>query len=303
MDEGAPGLSEIMRHFTLDVPWILALAGAAGLYLYAFRKSRASGRQNKHPMWRLSLYMTGLFCMAIAVLSPLEYYGNQVLWINFLGFLVIIMIAAPLILLGSPLTLAFRVSGPLASRRLRAFYRSTPMRLLTFPVVSGLLFAVVTYIWQFSGWLELASENWLVRDVQQATLLLVSFIFWLPALASDPLRWRMPHPLRVLYVLVEMVHKSLFGAMFLSMSRPFHKDLAANLPAWAPSPMMDQRIALLILWVGGNLIFLLALVGLLAGWVNYEHRNDRRVDRRIAAANEARRKRQEALDKVFTRSV
>ncbi|MCC7366185.1 MAG: cytochrome c oxidase assembly protein [Dehalococcoidia bacterium] len=301
MDGDAPGFAEIMRHFSWDLPWLAGFALASVLYVRGYRAAGRAG--HPHPAWRLAAFHAGLAVALLSVLSPLEHYGNEVLWINFLGFLTLTMIAAPLILLGSPLTLAFRASGPRGRPRLRAFYRSRPLAAVTFPVASGLGFAVVTYVWQFTALTNVASQHVLVRDLQQVTLLLVSLAFWLPALAADPLRWRMPYPLRGLYVLVEMTHKSLFGGMFLATSSPFHRDFAARAPAWAPSAMMDQRMAILILWIGGNLIFLAVLIGLVNGWLRYERRHQQRVDRRLALEREAERRRRAALDKVFEKTV
>ncbi len=113
----------------------------------------------------------------------------------------------------------------------------------------------------------------------------------------------MPYPLRSLYVFVEMTHKGLFGGMFLSMTTAMHSDFAAGAPGWAPNALTDQRISILILWIGGNMIFLVALIGLVLKWVAYERRNQHRTDRRLALQREAARKRRAALDQVFTRGV
>ncbi|MCC6323038.1 MAG: cytochrome c oxidase assembly protein [Phycisphaerales bacterium] len=301
MEGDTPGFTEVVGHFAWDLPWLAVFALASLLYVRGYVAARRAG--TPHPRWKLIAFHGGLVATFVAVLSPLEHYGNQVLWVNFAGFLVLTMIAAPLLLAGSPLTLAFRASGPRGRRWLRASYRSWPLRWLTFPVASGLGFAVVTYVWQFTSLMDLASRNVFVRDVQLATLLLVSLCFWLPALAMDPLRWRMPYPLRALYVLVEMVHKGLFGGMFLSMSTPFHPDFAARAPGWAPGPMMDQRMGILVLWIGGNLIFLAVLIGLVSGWMAYERRNQTRVDRRLRLAREAEQRRRAALEQVFQKTV
>ena len=160
---------------------------------------------------------------------------------------------------------------------------------------------MVTYAWQFTGLTEEAAANVFVRDAQQLSLLAVSLLFWWPALCADPVAWRMNHPLRVLYVAVEMTHKGLFGGMFLSLNTPVHETLAANLPAWAPSAMMDQRLAILVLWVGGSLVFLVALAAIAVSWVRYEARQSARVDRRLDALREARRQRARALGSVAER--
>jgi putative copper resistance protein D len=254
-------------------------------------------------VWRLVAYQLGILAVAVSVVSPLEYYGNEVLWINFVGFLVLTMMAPPLIILGQPLTLAFRVSGPTGRRRLRAAYRSVPMTMLTFPVVSWLGFAALTYIWQFSSWTDIAAHNDVVRDLQQSTLLVMSLAFWLVAVASDPMRWRVPYQMRALYVFVEMTHKGLFGGMFLSATSPFHPRFAAGLPAWGPSPMLDQHMAIMVLWIGGNMIFLVCLISIVVAWLRFEARNAQRTDWRLAKAREAQERRRAALEKVFEKTV
>ncbi len=301
MSENAPGFAEVMAQFAFDAPWYGLLLLAAAFYAVAWVRVR-SERPRVPPGWgRLAAFMLGLALIFVATQSPLEHYGNQLLWVDFGGMLLLTMIAPPLLLLGSPLTLAFRASGPRGRARLRRFYRGRTMRIVAMPIASWLIFAVVTYAWQFTGLTEEAAANVFVRDAQQLSLLAVSLLFWWPALCADPVAWRMNHPLRVLYVAVEMTHKGLFGGMFLSLNTPVHETLAANLPAWAPSAMMDQRLAILVLWVGGSLVFLVALAAIAVSWVRYEGRQSARVDRRLDALREARRQRARALGSVAER--
>lgn len=151
MTEEGPNLAEALSHFPLDFAWLAVLGLASGLYVRAFRRVPRGAAQPGHPTWKLLAFHGGLFTVALAVSSPIEYYGNALLWMNFLGFLILTMVAAPLILLGSPLTLAFRVAGPAGRSRLRRLYRGRLLTVATFPVVSWLAFAVVTYAWQFTS--------------------------------------------------------------------------------------------------------------------------------------------------------
>ena len=303
MIELAPSISEILRHFSPDLPWLLALGGISLAYLLAVRRAKAHTSGKSHANWRSGCFIAGIALVGVAVLSPVEHYGNILLWVDFTGFLILTMIAAPLILLGSPLTLAFRVSNKLWRERLRRGYRNPVLALVSFPAVTWLLFAVVTYVWQFSGLADDAAKNVFLRDFQQFTLLAVALLFWQPVICADPQRWRLPYTLRAFYVFVEMTHKGLFGGMFLSMNHPMHHYFAARLPARGPGPMTDQRISILILWIGGNLIFVLALVCLVAGWVRYEQRATRRTDRRLEKERIAVKAKRLATEQVFRRGI
>lgn len=300
--EKPAGLVDIMAATSVSPFWLVFVFGMAAAYLYAATRPAARRGRRPHSGKSTLAFSLGLVALWIGVQSPLEHYGNTFVWANFAAFLMVTMVAAPLLVAGSPLTLAFRVASPIRRRQLRWLYRRSPLSWLVHPVFAWLLFAVVTYLWQFSALTELAAESGLVRTIQMLTLLGVGVAFWTPALCADPVRWRMAFPLRGLYVLLEMVHKGLFGGMFLSMQTPFHDRFAEGLPVWGPSALDDQRIGILILWVGGNVIFVAVLAAIAVSWVRYDARLSKRVDRRIARANAARRRRRAALEQVFQKN-
>ena len=67
--------------------------------------------------------------------------------------------------------------------------------------------------------------------------------------------------------------------------------------------MTDQRTAILILWIGGNLLFMVALVSILAGWLAYERRVAHRADWRQRVRREREASRKLALEQVFRRPI
>lgn len=285
-------------------PVLFALVLILGwAYWRAYRRARDDGRRRRVSPWRARAFALGLAVLAVAFLSPLDWLGTRLLSANFAGMFLVTMVAPPLMQLGQPLTLLFRAADPESRRRLRRAYRGRVATILTFPVAAWLLFAVVTYLWQFSSLTEWAVRWPAVRTLQHLSLFFVAWLFWWPALCSDPVRWRMGYTLRIFYVLVEMTHKGLFGGMFLAAQTPFHEEIAAKLPSWAPDPMVDQRLAILILWVGGSLVFFAAIVGIARHWVLYDARYSRRLDRRLAKQREAERRRRAALEQIFRRPV
>ncbi len=134
--ESAPSFGEVVRQWVADPFWIVLLVAMAGAYGLAFRKSRQG--KFRHPSSRLALFMAGIAVAAIATVSPVAHYSDRLLWVDFTGFLMLTMIAPPLMLLGAPVTLGFRISGPKRRRMLRRMYRS---RLITVAHVSGCFMA------------------------------------------------------------------------------------------------------------------------------------------------------------------
>src|SRR5690606_10310257 len=111
-------MREIPEWLVFGLPWAVLITVAGAWYTVALKRATTP-----HPRRKVVAFYLGLLLTGVATLSPLEHYGNQALWIAFVGFLVLTMVAAPLLVLGSPLTLAFRASGPAWRKKLRAGYR------------------------------------------------------------------------------------------------------------------------------------------------------------------------------------
>lgn len=296
---GAPWL-EAWRFDPVVAGVLLVLGGG---YAWGWQRASRVALRRRVGTWRAVAFATGVATLAIAWLSPLHGLDRQLLAASFGSMFLVSMVAPPLLLLGRPLTVAFIVGSPSVRRRLRAVVRSRPARWLTFPVTTWLLFAGVTYAWQFSSLAERAMRSEPVWLAQQSTLLAVGLLFWWPALCSDPPPWRMGYALRAFYVLVEMTHKALFGGMFLAAQQPFHPGVVARYPTWAPEAMVDQRLAILLVWVGGSLVFLAAAAGVVRQWVAFDARYSRRLDARLARERAAEERRRAALERVFQRPL
>jgi len=61
------------------------------------------------------------------------------------------------------------------------------------------------------------------------------------------------------------------------------------------SPLEDQQIAGGIMWLGGDILFLVALGAILAGWMRHEQRGAVAADRRVDAERAAIREREARL--------
>lgn len=276
----------------VQVPLILtALA-----YLYAATKVSAAHPRNPWPRSRLAAFLAGLAAIEIALESGIAAYDTTLFSIHMVQHVLLMMVAAPLLLLGSPITLLMR----LASHRQRVRWilpvlHSRFIRVLSFPVVSWLIFAAVMWGSHFSQLFELSLEDPLVHDLEHLLFLASALLFWWPAIGLDPAPWRLPHPLRVLYVFLQMPQNTFLALAIFSSSVPLYSHYATLVRSWGPTVLDDQQIAGAVMWIAGDMTFLVMVLALVYGWMRDEERQGDRLDARADAQRSEIRRREARL--------
>lgn len=283
-----PQLPGILLQWRFEPLAIGGLALAAAAYLWAARRVRQAHSAHPHPGRRRWFFIAGLATLVLALASPIEAYEGQLFSVHMVQHMLIELVAAPLLLLGAPVTLALRAASPWLRRRLLAILQSRVVHLISFPIVAWVLFTGVNWGWHFSVLYNQALENPWLHYVEHASFLAAALLFWWPALGVDPSRWRMPHPVRLLYLFVAMPQNSFLGVALLSAGTVLYPHYVTNLRAWGPTPLDDQRLGGTLMWVGGDLAFLAGMAVVIAGWMAYEDRRTARLDARLAAERAAR---------------
>ena len=97
-----------------------------------------------------------------------------------------------------------------------------------------------------------------------------ALLFWWPAVALDPAPWRMPHPVRALYVFLQMTQNTLLAVVIVNAQTVLYPHYATVQRALGPTPLADQRMAGAFMWVAGDLLFLTATMAILVGWSRAE---------------------------------
>ena len=192
------------------------------------------------------------------------------------------LVAAPLLLLGAPATLALRAASPSVRRQLLAVLHSRAAAVISFPLLAWVLFAAVNWGWHFSTLYDQALENPWLHDVQHLTFLAAALLFWWPIVGADPSRWRLPYPVRLFYLFLAMPQNSFLGVALMS-APVLYPHYATNVRDWGPSPLADQGMGGMLMWVGGDVVFLLAMGLVVAAWVRQEDRRTARLDARLDA--------------------
>jgi putative copper resistance protein D len=278
----------VLVRWSLDPLPIVGVAVAAAAYGWAVRRVSRAHPENRHPPLRTVAYLAGLGSILLALISPVEAYEGQLFSVHMVQHLLLELVAAPLLLAGAPITLALRAASPSWRRRLLAVLQSRAVHVLAFPVVAWILFAAVNWGWHFSTLYDQALENDLLHYLQHASFLGASLLFWWPVVAADPGPWRLPHPVRILYLFLAMPQNSFLGVAIMSASTVLFPHYVTNLRDWGPTPLEDQQLGGVIMWVVGDLAFLAAMVLVAHPEHDHEDRRTVRLDARLAAERAAR---------------
>jgi cytochrome c oxidase assembly factor CtaG len=291
-----PTAANLLFGWTFEPAVVIPLVLAAVAWRYAVRQVNREHPANPVPRIRSLAFYGALTAVAIALLSGIDRYDTVLFSVHMVQHLLLTFVAAPLFALSAPITLVLRLSSPASRRRwVLPVLHSRVMRALSFPVVSWLIFAGVMWGTHFSPLFDRALEDPLVHDLEHLAYLAAGLLFWWPAIGPDPTPWRMSHPVRLMYVFLQMPQNTFLAVAILNAAQPLYPHYATLVRSWGASPLVDQQIAAGIMWLFGDLGFLAAILGLVLAWMRHEERETGRADRRADQAMGAIREREALL--------
>ena len=268
----------------------LALVALGAAYLVAVRSVNRAHPASPVRPWRSAAWVGGLVIVAFALEGSPDVYAEVLFSAHMVQHLLLTAIAAPLFALAAPVTLLLRVASPATrSWLVLPVLRSRLVGGVGHPVVAWILFAGVMWGTHFSPLFDLALEDPLIHHIEHALYLAAAMLFWWPVVAADPIRHRLAWAARLVYVGAALPWNSFLGVAIAFAPQVLYSHYATVERAWGPTPLADQQAAGAIMWVGGDLAFLAALLLLVAGLLSDEERKGRLYDARMdAGAGEAR---------------
>jgi cytochrome c oxidase assembly factor CtaG len=291
-----PGsLAGALLQWRFDWYEVLPLVLAGVLFRMGEGRVARLHRNNPHPRWRAWCWYIALGVLYLALQSPIGVYDTTFFSVHMVQHLLMAMVAAPLMALAAPITLLLRLASPRVRQRwILPVLHSLPLKIISFPVLTWTLFAGVMWATHFSSLYNAALDNELVHFAEHGLYMGTALLFWWPVVGADPSPWRMPHAARIGYLFLGMPQSSFLGLAILSAPQVLYPHYETVTRSWGPSPLADQQLAGGIMWAGGDLVFLIALVLAVWVWLRAEEAEGRRVDARLDRER-ATRERQQAL--------
>lgn len=272
----------LLTGWSLEVHVWLPIALSVVAYHWAVASVGRAHPRSRVPRRRVLAWDAGMAVLFVALQSPIATYDATLFSVHMVQHLLLMMVAAPLLALGAPVTLLLRVVRPRVRRSvvLPALH-SRPVRLLSFPVIAWVLFAGVMYVSHFSPLFDAALESEPMHVLEHGLFLGTALLFWWPVIGADPGPWRLPHPVRIFYLFLGMPWSSFLGLAIFSAGSPLYPHYASLALGWGPPPLEDQQIAGGLMWAGGDAIFLVALILAVMVWLRAEDAEGKRMDTRL----------------------
>jgi cytochrome c oxidase assembly factor CtaG len=289
-DSGLPPLGRSQLFSTqFDFVPVAMIVVALGLYLWGVRRNNALHPRHRWPVGKTIAWVGALFTTGIAIFSFVGVYDGELFWDHMVQHLILIMVAAPLYAVASPLRLAFNSTSGTAHIVVTEALRSRVAKFLGNPIVAFILYAVVIPVSHLTVWYNytLTQEN--VHNAEHLTFLLVGYLFWRQIFGNDPNSHRLHPALQFFYLFMAIPIDTFTGLSLAGASHELFPAYFATHRTWGPSLITDLHVGGDIMWVVGDTLMLWPMIPVAIRWMHLEERKADRIDRELdeLAAQEA----------------
>jgi putative membrane protein len=264
--EGLPDTSPLW-HWDVEL-WVVALlALSAGLYARGvWRLWATAGWGRGIGAAPVISFAGGWLALVVALASPLDTLGGRLFSAHMLQHELLMVVAAPLLVMGRPLaawTWAFGASHRRRiGRAVQARWLATTWSALTDPVVAWCLHASILWIWHVPVLFSAALRLEWVHILQHTSFLVSALFFWWTALGHDPRTGR-GTGVAVAALFTTMLHTGALGALLSLAPAPWYPPYLETTTALGMDPLEDQQLGGLVMWVPSGLAYVIAAIGLL----------------------------------------
>jgi putative membrane protein len=258
---------DLWRAWNLD-PFVV---GALILVGWAYRRGRRRGPGRDLDRRREKYCVAALIAVAVALISPLDAASGSLASAHLIQHVLLVVVAAPLMASAAPASALFR-SGSVALRRAvtgwRRRLRLTRGNLVVLrnPGLVWLLHVVTVWFWHAAGPYEAALSSDALHAAEHLSFLVTGFLFW-RVVVGLPGTVRVSGGHGVLLVFAMSLQGVFLAALLTFATTPWYPTYATSTQGWGISPLDDQRLAGLIMWMPSGLVYLGVALALMLDWV------------------------------------
>lgn len=262
---GLPSLSLLALHPIAQVGWtgwsvhwstVIGIVALGALYFW--RAARAGSKETPTGLEKLS-FVSGLFVMFASLNGPIHDLSDYYLFsAHMVQHLLLTMLIPPLLLAGTP---GWMLRPLLRNDKVRAV-----ARFVTRPIMCFVIFNVTIAVWHIPFFYNAAMANHNIHIAEHLMFMASAVLMWWPFMSPLPELPRLSYPGQMLYCFLTTLPMSVV-AVYISMAdHVLYPAYAAAPRIWELTPMVDQQIGGLIMWIPGSTVFYAILTVVFFKW-------------------------------------
>lgn len=273
--ETARSFGDLISRWDLADPFSILVLIAGSVYLLGLM--RLASRSHISPLDSKRVYagVAGFVALYVALAGPFDAFAQEAFWLHMIQHLVISLIAAPLLLLASPMPAylwampeTVRLGAGELLREDAPIKRS--LKWLIDPRITVPLFVGTLYAWHAPALFSAGLNNDYAHYLQHFTFFITAALFWWPIIGPAPVRSKLSYPQRLVYLLVVVTPTAVLASIITMSRSVIYDEYLASPMHWNMTALEDQTMAGLILWIPGNALYLAGLTAIFFTWASKE---------------------------------
>lgn len=233
-----PAPDTLWSRWNLDPILIACLIVCAAAYAFGNVKAARTGQ--RIPRWRQTTFYIGWIIAAAALISPLCPLSVSLFAARVGQHMILTLIAAPLVAAGRP----FALAGCL-------WHRPIARRTAIAPLCASAMFAALIWFWHAPAPYAETFRSTFVYWSMHITVFGSALWLWTSLIDAPPVG-----AARVIVAgLISTVQMSFLGALITLALRPLYTPHLLTTVAWGLTPLQDQQLGGVIMWVPGCVVF------------------------------------------------
>ena len=252
-------------------PWswepaiVLPLVTMLGVYAVgAFRRGNMYALRRRH----LSFF-AGWLALFLALTSPIHELGEQLFSAHMLQHEILILLSAPLISAAHPGATCLWAFAPRHRSGLGGWVhrieKTQAVRFFTKPLSAWLLEAIALWIWHVPFLYQATLRSDWIHAAQHLSFFLTAVLFWSALYGVG--RSVMGYGAATIYVFGTAVHCSALGALLTFSTVLWYPVYATTTARWGLTPLEDQQLGGVLMWVPSAVVFIAIGLTLFAKWL------------------------------------
>jgi putative membrane protein len=221
---------------------------------------------------RVACLAAGVIVVTGALSPPAHRLAEALLTAHMIQHLALVLVAAPLLAAGRPAATIVRALPRTARRRAARILARVPARrpiraALRHPGFVWGAHAGVLWAWHMPWLYDRALDSAVLHAAEHASFVASGVAFW-GVLARPRDRRRLGVGGGLVYLFTAAIQSTVLGALLTLADRPWYAAHAATAErASGLSPLEDQHVAGLIMWIPAGCVYLAAILVLVASWL------------------------------------